>query len=67
MEEWGSVGETEVTNGIRHACKGSPQLFVMIVDVIIDSVVDSRRDVLFLVVLWTVCCAELRKRRWNIL
>ena len=30
------LGETEVTNGIRQGCTGSPQLFVMVVNVIID-------------------------------
>ena len=34
-------GDTEVTGGIRHGCTGSPQLFVMVVN-IINSIVESR-------------------------
>ena len=37
------LGEMELTNGIRQGCTGSSQIFVMVVDVIIDSVVGSRR------------------------
>ena len=37
------LGETEVTNEIRRGCTEPPQHFVMIVNVIIDSVVGSRR------------------------
>ena len=44
MEKWEEMlGVTEVTNGIRQGCTGSPQLFVMVVNVIIDSVAGSRR------------------------
>ena len=38
------VGDTEVTGGIRQGCTGSPQLFVMVmvVNIIINSIVESR-------------------------
>ena len=36
------VGDTEVTGGIRQGCTGSPQLFVMVVNNIINSIVGSR-------------------------
>ena len=32
------LGETEVTSGIRQGCTGSPQLFVMVVNIIINSI-----------------------------
>ena len=41
MEKWGGTGETEVTNGIRQGCTGSSQLFVMMVNIIINSILDS--------------------------
>ena len=45
MEVWRNgevLGEIAVINGIRQGCTGLSQLFVMVVNVIIDSVVDSR-------------------------
>ena len=36
------VGDTEVTSGIRQGCTGSPQLFVMVVNITINSIVESR-------------------------
>ena len=36
------VGDKEVTGLIRQGCTGSPQLFVMIVNIIINSIVESR-------------------------
>ena len=36
------MGDTEVTGGIRQGCTGSPQLFVMVVNIIINSIVESR-------------------------
>ena len=35
------LGETEVKSGIRQGCTGSPQLFVMVVKDIINSILDS--------------------------
>ena len=37
------LGEMKVTKGIRQGCTGSPQFFVMVVMLIIDRVVGSRR------------------------
>ena len=48
QEMWRSNGilvgdtDTEVTGGIRQGCTGSPQLFVMVVNIIINSIVESR-------------------------
>ena len=42
------MGDTEVTGGIRQGCTRSPQLFVSVVNIIINSFVESRmgyRDV----------------------
>ena len=36
------MGDTEVIGGIRQGCTGSPQLFVMVVNIIINSIVESR-------------------------
>ena len=36
------VGVIEVTGGIRQGCAGSPQMFVIVVNIIINSVVESR-------------------------
>ena len=36
------AGDTEVTGEIRQGCTGSPQLFVMVVNFIINSIVESR-------------------------
>ena len=33
------VGDT-VTSGIRHGCTGSPQLFVMVVNIVINSIIE---------------------------
>ena len=48
MEKWGDGelgrqrnGETEVTSGIRQGCTGSPQLFVIVVNIIIYGILDS--------------------------
>ena len=38
------VGDTEVTSGIRQGCTGSPQLFVMAVNIVINSIVESKLD-----------------------
>ena len=35
------VGDTEVTSGIRQGCTGSPQLFVMVVNIVINCIVWS--------------------------
>ena len=35
------VGDTEVTSGITQGCTGSPQLFVMVVNIVINSIVGS--------------------------
>ena len=35
------MGDTEVTGGIRQGCMGSPQLFVMVVNMVINSIVES--------------------------
>ena len=31
-----SIGQTEVVSGIRQGCKGSPQLFATVVNVVIN-------------------------------
>ena len=36
------VGDTEVRSGIRQGCTGSPQLFVMVVNIVINSIVESK-------------------------
>jgi hypothetical protein len=36
------MGEIEVTNGIRQGCTGSPLLFVMVVNTIIEKICDAR-------------------------
>ena len=36
------VGDTEVTSGIRQGCTGSPQLFVMVVNIVIKSIIESK-------------------------
>ena len=36
------VGGTEVTSGIRQGCTGSPQHFVMVVNIIINSIIESK-------------------------
>ena len=36
------IGDTEVTRGIRQGCTGSPQLFVMVVNIVINSIVESK-------------------------
>ena len=36
------VGETEVTSGIRQGCTGTPQLFVMVVNIVINSIIESK-------------------------
>ena len=36
------VGDTEVTGGVRQGCTGSPQLLVMVVNIIINSIVESK-------------------------
>ena len=36
------IGDTEVTSGIRQGCTGSPQLFVMVVNIVINSIVESK-------------------------
>ena len=35
------VGDVEVTGGIRQGCTGSPQLFVIVINIIINSIVES--------------------------
>ena len=35
------MGDTEVTSGIRQGCTRSPQLFVMVVNIVINSIVGS--------------------------
>ena len=35
------MGDTEVTGGIRQGCTGSPQLFVMVVNMVINSIVEG--------------------------
>ena len=35
------MGDTELTGGIRQGCTGSPQLFVMVVNMVINSIVES--------------------------
>ena len=35
------MGDTEVTGGIRQGCTGSPQLFAMVVKMVINSIVES--------------------------
>ena len=32
----------EVTSGMKHGCTGSPQLFVIVVNIIINSIVEIR-------------------------
>ena len=36
------MGDTEEIGGIRQGCTGSPQLFLMVVNIIINSIVESR-------------------------
>ena len=36
------MGDSEVTGGIRQGCTGLPQLFVVVVNIIINSTVESR-------------------------
>ena len=36
------VGDTEVTSGIRQGCTGSPKHFVMVVNIVINSIVESK-------------------------
>ena len=36
------MSDTEVAGGIRQGCTWSPQLFVMVVNIIINSIVESR-------------------------
>ena len=36
------VGNTEVTSGIRQGCTGSPQLFVMVINIDINSIIERK-------------------------
>ena len=36
------VGDTEITSGMSQGCTGSPQLFVMVVNIVINSIVESK-------------------------
>ena len=36
------MGETEVTTGIRQGCTGSPQLFIMVVNKLIEKIVETK-------------------------
>ena len=36
------VGDTEVTSGIRQGCTGLPQLFLMVLNIVINSIVESK-------------------------
>ena len=36
------VGDTEVTSGIWQGCTGSLQLFVMVVNIVINSIIESK-------------------------
>ena len=35
-------GDTEVTSGIRQGCTGSPQLFVMVVNIVTNNIIESK-------------------------
>ena len=36
------VGDIEVTSGIRQGCTGLPQFFVMVVNIVINSIIESK-------------------------
>ena len=36
------VGDTEVTSGIRQGCTGSPQLFVMLVNIVTNNIMETK-------------------------
>ena len=61
------VGDTEVTGGIRHGCTGSPQLFVMVVNIIINSIVESRYDMIKWREVAGECGLNINKGKSNVL